>query len=243
MIWFKFKGHKSSEYGYLESLPLDLRAEKTTSIVEVPGNVPVVFETGGFKSQKLNLSLGLNDISSENLDNIAAWLDGEGKLVFSNDPDRYFKAVCNGSYLGKRIINRLGKIPISFDVLPYRYQDDDTLIELEIVEIGEEHGVDTSVLEFDQTALDIMPVIKLYGNGELGIYNYQTGVSIKARNIVDYCIIDVPMGTIYDKDYNIVLNETSGAVSRFTFDPDYINLRVDDTVTGIELLSTTARWL
>ena len=242
MIWFEFNGHRSSEYGILESLPLNLRAEKTTSIVEIPGSVPVFYEDGGFKNMKLTLNLGLTDISWENLDNIAAWLNGEGKLVFSNDPDRYYKAVCNGSYVGKRILNTMGKIPISFDILPYRYHDDTETIELPIEEVGSDHVVDMSGVIMDQTAIDYLPVFKLYGSGELGIYSFATGISLKARNIEDYCIIDVPRGIIYDRYNSTIINETTSNVSKFILKPTGQRVLVDADVEQIELITNTARW-
>jgi len=242
--WFEWKGIRSSEYGYLESLPLDIRAERTTSIVELPNGGPIVFETDGYKANKITLNLGLSDISNENLDDIAAWLRGEDKLVFSNDPDRYYKAICNGSYIGKNIINRLGKIPISFDVLPFKYQEQLTeLIELPIYEdAGGNYHLVLEDVEIPEICRDTQPVFKIYGTGELGIYNFANDISIKAYDITDYFILDVQKGAMYDSSGNIILNETSGKAGRFVLLPDYNNIRVDSTVTKVELLSNIARW-
>ena len=116
MIWFSFKGVRSDEYGLLERLPLDVRAERITSYVEIPGGMPVAYETTGYKSQIITLNLGIKDVSPENLDAIDAWLFGEGELVFSNDPNRYYLAVCNKALTGSRIIKELGK---SEDLITY----------------------------------------------------------------------------------------------------------------------------
>lgn len=242
--WFKWKGVESSEYGYLESLPLDIRAERTTSIVELPNGGPIVFETDGYKANKITLNLGLSDISNQNLDDIAAWLRGEDKLVFSNDPDRYYRAVCNGSYIGKNIINRLGKIPISFDVLPFKYQEQLTeTIELPIEETGGYYHLNLDDVEIPETCMDTQPVFKIYGTGELGIFNFAHYTSIKAYDVTDYFILDVQKGAMYDSTGNVILNDTSNNVSKFVCLPDYNNFRVDSTVTKVELLSNIARWL
>lgn len=244
MSWFEWKGKRSSEYGILEALPLIIRPERTTSIVELPNGGPIVFETDGYKASKITLNLGLNDISSENLDNLAAWLRGEDRLIFSNDPDRYYRAVCNGSYVGQNIINRLGKIPISFDVLPFKYQDYTETIDLPIVEVaGGEHHLDFSSVEIPETCMDTMPVFKIYGNGELGIFNFAHYTSIKAYDVTDYFILDVPRGAMYDNSGNVIMNETSKDISKFVCLPVFNNFRVDNTVTKVELLQNTARWL
>lgn len=243
MIWFEFKGRRSTEFGILEALPFGLRAEKTTSIIEIPGSTPVFYEDGGFKNIKLTLTLGLKDISWENLDAVAAWLNGEGKLKFSNDPNRYYKAVCNGSYVGKRIINRLGKIPITFDILPFRYQDNDGPITLTIETQGDNHVVDMSPVVMDQSAVDYLPVFKLYGSGgELGIYNFATSISLKARDYEQYVVFDAMNGIVYDRYRNVIINETTNNVSRFILKPGGNRILVDAGVEQIDILSYTGRW-
>ena len=244
MSWFEWKGIRSSEFGILEALPLIIRPERTTSIVELPNGGPIVFETDGYKASKITLNLGLNDISNSNLDDLAAWLRGEDRLIFSNDPDRYYRAVCNGSYVGQNIINRLGKIPISFDVLPFKCRDYTETIELPIFEdSGGNYHLDFSEVEIPETCMDTMPVFKIYGNGELGIFNFAHYTSIKAYDITDYFILDVPKGAMYDSSGNVIMNETSKDVSKFVCLPDFNNFRVDNTVTKVELLQNTARWL
>lgn len=244
MSWFEWKGIRSSEFGILEALPLIIRPERTTSIVELPNGGPIVFETDGYKASKITLNLGLNDISNSNLDDLAAWLRGEDRLIFSNDPDRYYRAVCNGSYVGQNIINRLGKIPISFDVLPFKYRDYTETIELPIFEdAGGNYHLDFSEVEIPETCMDTMPVFKIYGTGELGIFNFGTYISIKAYDITDYFILDVPKGVMYDSSGNVIMNETSKNVSKFVCLPNYNNFRVDAAVTKVELLYNTARWM
>lgn len=241
--WFKWRGINSGEYGYLESLPLDIRAERTTSIVELPNGGPIVFETDGYKASKITLNLGLSDISNENLDDIAAWLRGEDKLFFSNDPDRYYRAVCNGSYVGQNIINRLGKIPISFDVMPFKYYDYTDTIELPITLDAEQNKhLDISDVEIPANCIDTLPVFKIYGNGELGIFNFANYINIKAYDITNYFILDVPKGAMYDSSGNIIMNNTSKDIKKFVFAPTGNYFRVDDNVTKVELLTNTARW-
>lgn len=245
MSWFEWKGRRSSEFGILEALPLIIRPEKTTSIVELPNGGPIIFETDGWKASKVTLNLGLNDITVGNLDDLAAWLRGEDKLTFSNDPDRYYRAVCNGSYIGQNIINRLGKIPISFDILPFKYKDMNTgTIELPIVEQADHnYHLDFSAVDIPESCMDTMPVFKIYGTGELGIFNFAHYTSIKAYDITDYFILDVQKGAMYDSSGNVILNETSKNVSKFVCLPEYNNFRVDATVTKVELLSNIARWM
>ena len=103
----------------LEKLPLDLKSEKVTQIIDMPTGEPIAYEPGGYKQQPLTLNIGIKDISPEHLININNWLSGYGRLIFSNDPDKHYLAVANNAMTGNRLIERFGKIPVQFTVMPF----------------------------------------------------------------------------------------------------------------------------
>lgn len=238
MIWFSFKGVRSSNFGILEKLPLDARAEKITSYVETPDGMPIPYETNGFKTLIITVNLGISDVSPANLDAIDAWLIGEGELVFSNDPNRYYLAVCNKSLVGSRIIKELGKLQIQFTILPFKR----SVRTWETIELSEpENNVSQGWIELSESMYYAEPVIKVYGNGDISIRRFLPGRSVVARNITDYVIFDVEKNSVYDKDGNIIENETTSGLSAFRLESASAMIEFENA-TGAEVIKNM-RWL
>ena len=258
MIWFSFKGVRSDEYGLLERLPLDARAERITSYVEIPGGMPVAYETTGYKSQIITLNLGIKDVSPENLDAIDAWLFGEGELVFSNDSDRYYLAVCNKALTGSRIIKELGKLQIQFIVLPYKrskrvwetieltpVQSQQIVIsdgEGNTIGSSEESNVSQGWIELSESIDFAVPVIKVYGSGDISIRRFLPDSAVVARNVTDYVIFDVEKNAVYDKDGNVIENETTSGLAAFRLGAEQAAMIEFENATAVEVIKNM-RWL
>lgn len=239
MIWFSFKGVRSDEYGLLERLPLDARAERITSYVEIPGGMPVAYETTGYKSQIITSNLGIKDVSPENLDAIDAWLFGEGELVFSNDPDRYYLAVCNKALTGSRIIKELGKLQIQFIVLPYK-RSKRVWESIELTET--EENVSQGWIELSESIDFAVPVIKVYGSGDISIRRFLPDSAVVARNVTDYVIFDVEKNAVYDKDGNVIENETTSGLAAFKLGAEQAAMIEFENATAVEVIKNM-RWL
>ena len=235
MSWFKFKGISSEQYGILESLPLDLRPERVTSVIEIPNGMPVIYESKAYRTQVTTLTLGLKDNSVENLQQINSWLTGKGELIFSNDPDKHYIAVCNGTLTGTRMIRTLGKLPVQFTVLPFKYANSEDWQE---IDVSSSHY---AFIENHGTA-ESEPTFKLFGNGELSLYDYSTGTNVLVRNVSDHCIVDTPNRRVYDKDGNVILNETTGNVPGLRVQPGSTQYSFSENVSKIQVKVNT-RWL
>ena len=239
MIWFSFKGVRSDEYGLLERLPLDVRAERITSYIEIPGGMPVAYETTGYKSQIITLNIGIKDVSPENLDAIDAWLFGEGELVFSNDPDRYYLAVCNKALTGSRIIKELGKLQIQFIVLPYK-RSKRVWESIDLTET--EENVSQGWIELSESIAFAVPVIKVYGSGDISIRRFLPDSAVVARNVTDYVIFDVEKNAVYDKDGNVIENETTSGLAAFRLGAEQAAMIEFENATAVEVIKNM-RWL
>lgn len=211
MSHFIFKDIDCRQFGILEALPLDIRAERVTKIIDMPVGVPVIYESDSFKAQTVTLTLGLRDNSPENVININRWLTGRGRLILSNEPDKYYDAVCNIPIQGQRMIKSLGKIPINFTVMPYRYAIENEWQEMSISSSW------TSYINND-CDVNVQPEIKVYGNGELD-FSLEGKGSVTIRNVSEYCIVDVPKRRVFDKNGNVILNETIGNILNIELKP------------------------
>lgn len=237
MSYFVFKGINSKEHVTLERIPLTTRPERVTQIIDIPGGEPVIYQSDGYRTVPVTLQLGIKDTSAEHMDYLNNWLSGAGEIIFSNDLERYQTAVCNGNLTGNRLARTLGKMPVSFTLLPFKYSISNEWEEISLSPTPENDGKQAWI-PYSGTMFG-KPIIKLYGTGELDL---QFGVvGIKIRNVRDYCIIDVPQRRVYDKNGNVILNETIGNVTDLQL-TDMKYIRVSNAVTKFEIKKNT-RWL
>lgn len=244
MAWFSFKGKRCDSdevFCILEKLPLDMRSEKITQVIEMPTGEPIIYEPGGYKTQMITLNIGIKDISMNHIHNINNWLTGSGKLVFSNSPDRHYLAVCYNALSGTRMVEQLGRMPVQFTLMPFARENDPEFVELSI---NESHlaWINDSSSETGGTA-PMQPTIKLYGNGDLSLYHFPSGVSVTIRNVDTFCIIDVPSCRVFDKNNNVILDRTEGNIDEI-INPagNGCQTSFSDNVTKLEV-KYNRRWL
>ena len=230
MSYFIWNDVSSEEFGILESLPLNLRAERITQIIDIPNGMPIVYESKAFRSMQQVLNIGLRDTSDDNIMAMNRWLTGTGKLIFSNDPTRYYNAVCFGSLTGERMVKQLGRMSVNFTVLPLRYALDN---EWEDVTFANNEGW----IHYDGT-YEGEPTLKIHASGDIDIQWASYG--IKVRNVSDYCVIDIPTRRVYDSHGNVILNETIGPIMNMVLRPGYYE---KNTSTGKMELKSAATFI
>lgn len=90
MGWFHFKGKDSRDFGILISAaPEKVRAERRVEQVTIPGRSgELTMDEGTYAPYVLSVECSTR--GSENLDEILAWLDGAGSLIFAPSRIRSF---------------------------------------------------------------------------------------------------------------------------------------------------------
>lgn len=263
MGWFKFKNIQMPKFVMLENEPSPLRFEQVTSIIDMPDNTPLVYQTKGFKSQTISLIIGfrpgvwdtafMNQYSGANLtdaqyaamnrhgieqiqfDSVYNWLSGGGTLTFSNDSSRYYNAVCNVSIIPERISRSLRKLNVQFTVMPFRYALGETYQQLTL-------SGDKATVNYTGT-YPSEPSIRVYGTGNLMIK--VDGIEVNISDVSGFICIDVPTRRVYDRDKDdinrkVILNKTSGNFTDIRIRSGTV-IEVNSAVTKVELLKNT-RW-
>lgn len=238
MGYMIFNDRNSKEFGIvIERVPLLTRPEREHAVIEMPNGVPVVYAGKGYKSYNLPVVLGLRDVSPDNIIAIHSWLNGYGKLIFSSAPDLYVNAAIYTQLSASTIPGGLGNMPIAFTVMPYIY---DNTNKWEDVDLGAATGGDRSATITNAGNEDAQPTIKLYGSGEL--YLQLNSDWVLVRNVTDYCIVDVPTRRVYDKDGNVILNETVNDLMRLKLNRSGNSyLKVNAAVDKVEI-KKNQRW-
>lgn len=233
--WFSFKGRSCTEFGcILEKLPLNIRNEYNTKIIDMPDNTPFVQESGGWKTRVITVTLGLKDTSNENIDAINSWLIGQGRLIFSDDPERHYIATCNGTLTGNRLL-RLGKLPVQFIIMPHKRNNEESLTAYPIT-----NG--TVSIENKGTA-PCEPVLVITGDGDITLTHTQSGTEITIKDVDGKCTVDVSRRKVYDALNNVILSQVSGNLTDLKLSPKTVNQIVTTgSVTKIEAI-LNERWL
>lgn len=233
--WFSFKGRSCTEFGcILEKLPLNIRNEIATKIIDMPENTPFVQEPSGWKTRVITVTLGLKDTSNENIDAINSWLIGQGRLIFSDDPERHYIATCNGTLTGNRLL-RLGKLPVQFIIMPHKRNNEESLTTYPIT-----NG--TVSIENKGTA-PCEPVLVITGDGDITLTHTQSGTEITIKDVDGKCTVDVSRRKVYDALNNVILSQVSGNLTDLKLSPKTVNQIVTTgSVTKIEAI-LNERWL
>ncbi|KEI92229.1 distal tail protein Dit [Clostridium botulinum] len=186
---FVWKGIHSNEKGLkIISLPNITTPEKREEKIIIPGRDGYLTQSdGGYEGEVKPVEF---DIKHDNFDDIKQWLTGSGEVIFSNEPDRYYKARIINKLDLARVLEKFHSGIIQFDCQPFGYLQD------ELIEIT------NSTTIYNQANVNSQPYIKIYGNGyaTLKINNEV----IKLTNISDYIELDSEMMECYKS--NVPLN-------------------------------------
>lgn len=264
MGWFKWKGVKMPNFVILENTPSPVRAERVTSVMDMPNNVPIIYQTNGYKTTPIPInigfrpgvidrnffnqyggynfstdaeitSLGKDEILNLQFDSIYGWLQGAGTLTFSNDDDKYYNAVCNAQIVPERLSRRLRKLPVQFTCMPFRYSLDNEVEEVTLRNYSEE-SYDGNI-QYDGSQPS-EPTIKVSGSGEIGIY--WGGNFVKLLNVSNFATIDVPTRRVYDSEGHVILNAVEGDITKLRV-TNGMHVIIDKTCTKLEVKKNT-RW-
>ena len=142
MIGFNFNGKHSSTLNIgVKSTDRTLRPAKIRSATPIPGRHGSWGKADDiYENRQIRMVLGLinNKDWSDLRDNareVAEWLDGSGKLIFDDEPEKYYMAtVYDAMGVEQLHLQPVGGTEITFDCLPFVYlladvNSDDTWLE------------------------------------------------------------------------------------------------------------------
>lgn len=124
---FIWKGIHSSEKGLkIISLPDVTTPEKRVEKITVPGrNGYLTITNNDYEGEVKSVEF---DYFDNNFDDIKSWLSGEDEVIFSNEPDRYYKATIISKINLDQILKKFHSGIVQFDCQPFGHDLSDSLI-------------------------------------------------------------------------------------------------------------------
>ena len=198
--WFVWNGIDSRDMRlWITALPPIIRAKERTQEIKIPGRAGSLTMTEGghvYDSYLKNCVVTVD--RRTDLQPVLAWLCGEGRVIFSNEENRVYRARIAGEVAFDRISNTLAQATIPFFVQPLKEQYPK---ETTIVKTGEE----TTIENPGDTESRPLVTVDYEGSIEITIGdNVMTFTNLTAPIIVD-CdaeIITEEDGTIWNGQYS-----------------------------------------
>jgi len=171
MSYFIFNDIRSDDMKiYIEHLPPIVKPPIRYDIIRINGSSVVDIRENGFDAYEKTINIGLKDADIEQIMN---WLRGKGKLIFSNEPDRYYDAYILDQIDYEKAL-RFRKARVTFLCQPYKHA------------IDEEETTSTHLINQGNTYC--YPLMTIYGSGLVDVY--VNGVKACRVNINQYITLD-----------------------------------------------------
>lgn len=222
---FIFKNISSEDYLMVNKLPSIFKASKDIEKIIIEGrNGFLTSDKGTYSGTVKSVECTIMDL--ENLDFICGWLDGSSEVIFSNEPDRIYKATIINQIEFKKVAATFHTLIIQFECQPHKYSLANSIITLT-----------SPGTVFNSGSVISKPVLKLYGTGSIDL-NINSNI-INLTNVSEYVVIDSELMDCY-KETMLKNNDMNGEFPELIVGTNSISWT--GTVTKVEI-TPNWRWL
>lgn len=179
MSYFIFNNKCSLDEGIIiEKMPPLPKPKKKVNKISVPGrNGDVYQDEDAYESMIIQIQCALID-EEKDVKELHKWLDGEGKLVLSTNPNCFYYANIINKIDFTNIVNQIHEFPLEIELQPICYG-----LEEKSFTITENTNIVIS-----ESSQPIFPYIKVYGNGNITLTINNSSIILK--DVEDYIELD-----------------------------------------------------
>jgi predicted phage tail component-like protein len=219
MSYFIFNDIRSDDMGIIvENIPPIIKPPGRYNLIEVDGNDNTRVELLGYKAYEKPIPIGLKDTD---INRVLDWLGGAGKLILSNELDKYYDAFILEQIDYERAL-RFRKATVNFLVQPYKHAT------------GEEET--ESRMLINQGNVDCLPLMTIYGSGAADVLI--NGIKACSVTISEYITLD----SEEQEAYKGLIMQNRVMVGNFPrFAPGENELSFTGNVTNVKTL-VRSRW-
>lgn len=194
--YFIFNNVNSEECLIVNKLPSVFKPTKDIEKIEIEGRDGFLTRDSG-SYRGIIKSVECTILNLDSIDFIGTWLSGSSEVVFSNEPDKKYKATIINQIEIAKVIQQWHSFIIQFECQPHKYALNNDLITLT--------GTGTV---FNPSTNYSKPIIKIFGIGTIYLI-INTNNVITLNNVVDYVVIDSELVDCY-KETILKNNDMNG---------------------------------
>ncbi|MCI8704995.1 MAG: hypothetical protein HFE60_12160 [Anaerotignum sp.] len=156
--WFRFNDIDSRQMGVrVTKMPETVRAERRVERVEIAGrNGSLHVDEGTYASYGRTMECAL--INRRRLDEVAAWLVGSGKMIFSSEPDKAYDVMISNKISIAQMMRTFQKFQVTMDTQPFKRSVNPFGDTLELVK---------PQTVYNKGTVYAQPKITVYGSGSI----------------------------------------------------------------------------
>lgn len=230
--WFKFNGVDSRQMGIIvTAMPPTVRPARRIGSVTIAGrNGSLHTDEGVYDSYSRSMECAV--INRERIDEIAAWLVGNGEIVFSTEPDKVYHVMISNKIDISAMMRTFQKFRVTLDTQPFKYSVNafNDTIELE--------GDRAETVIHNKGTVYSDPTITVYGSGTVRLIINDTEITL--RDIDGYITINSEMMEVYRGDAS--QNSKYGAMDFPRLEPGENSISWTGNVEEI-VIEPKWRWL
>ena len=163
-----FKGKSPEEYGLkIISMSPPVRAGNETEMQTIPGRAePLSRELPEYANTEIEIEFLVTDISK--IRAAFAWLKGQGKLIYSSEPDKYYSVISNDVIDTSYISEELRGFTVKLICAPFAYAVTNTSVTFTDL-ITTNAVTETTVTLANNGSIYSEPLYKIKFNGKLTV--------------------------------------------------------------------------
>ncbi len=174
----------------ISAMPDIMKPQRREAEITIPGrNGVLTIDEGTYEAYTLSVACGTR--GTARLREIVSWLDGNGDLILSTEPDKIYKArICNAISISD-VIYLYTSFLVQFKVFPFKYSVD---------KADEELTLTSPTTIYNQGTIYSEPIITVNGTGNVTITI--NGTTYTLTGISGYVTINSEIQEVYKDSTN-----------------------------------------
>ena len=218
---------------HIDELPIIGSFEESKDLIEVTGRDG--FLTHNYNSRKYQtIDIKISARNTDNINQIKKLFSGSGKLILSNNEERYYQATVINKIDFERLLMYYNEFVVTFAIQPFSYEL--TNNEVNII----------ATQQFNNpTNASCQPIIKIYKrNGTNGAGNVYIGnETIQIKAIDEYVELDFTLQEAYTVKDGVVKSCNSNVLCDYDeIEPGDTRISFDGNISKLVILPNF-RWL
>lgn len=221
----------------IQSLPPISKPKQRTTVEEIDGRDGDIVTTLGYSAYDKEFTIGL--YGEYNIDDVIDFLNTSGTIVFSNEPDKYYKFGLYEAIDFERLIRyRTAKVKVH--VQPFKYSEDET----DISRTYDEGTTSAEVIVRNSGNYFSKPNLQITGKGAIS-------VSLNGTQIFNISLASVSEETIlinsvemnaYNSDGGFMNRAVTGDYDNLIFKVGLNTVTINGNISEL-IISDYSRWI